>query len=179
MKTHIVDMFSELEIQQISEIINHEKLTKKVFVWNEFAGEPFPQDIVDDKSMYIQNVSLGKIMINNLELPQSIINKINSVAAENGIDADFFCATYTEYSGEYGAPSLTPHKDNMDFLLIDYQIDANTSWPIYVEDTEYDLANNDAVMFLPGRMIHGRIDKEFTNKEYVKMIFFDMKLRDN
>ena len=178
MKKHIKNLFSSQEVEQLSKLIDYEKSKRTIFVWDEFAGEPFPQDVINDESQYIHNVSLGKIRF-NFEVPKNIIDKLNNVAKENELDATYFCATYTEYSGKYGRPNLLPHKDNMNFCLIDYQLFANTSWPLNIDDVEYDLLDNEAIAFLPAQLTHGRIDREFTDNDIVKMIFFDMKLNSD
>lgn len=172
---HIKNLFEPEEKAQIARLIEDEKAKRKLFVWNEFAGEKFPQEIIDDSDYMIQNISLGKIMF-NITIPESIKEKLVKTAKYLGADVGYFCATYTEYSGKYGKPVLTPHKDRQDFCLIDYQLDANTSWPLYIDDQEYDLSNNDGLIFFPARSTHGRIEKDFTNDDYVKMIFFDMQV---
>ena len=175
MTQHIKSLFDAEEVALIEQIVNDEKSRRKVYVWDEFSGQQFPQGIMDDSEYMVQNVSLGKIMF-NLSLPDLIRSKLVDVAKAGGFDVNYFCATYTEYSAEYGKPVLTPHKDMQNFCLIDYQLDANTSWPLFVEDDTFDLEVNDGLMFLPSKMMHGRPDKVFTDGEYVKMIFFDMKL---
>lgn len=177
MKTLIKDLFLKEEVEQLSILLDMEKAKRELVVWDEFSGEPFPQAEVDDSSKYIQNISLGKIMF-NFEVPENIKSKLEKIARDAGFDVDFFCATYTEYCGKYGDPVLQPHKDKMNFCLIDYQLDANTSWPLYADDDQYDLQNNEALMFLPAQSIHGRIFKRFTDEEVIKMIFFDMKFRN-
>lgn len=175
MQKHIVDLFEPEEVLIIKNLIDSEKAKRETFVWNEHAREPFPQEMMDSPAHMIQNTSLGKIMF-NLTFPDFVKDKLIDAAKKMGLEVEYFCATYTEYSSKYGKPVLTPHKDSQDFCLIDYQLDANTSWPLVIEENIYDLSNNDALIFLPSRLTHSRQDKVFVDDEYVKMIFFDMKL---
>lgn len=177
MKKHIQNLFSIEEAAMLASLIEVEKESRKLFVWDEFGGDPYPQDIMDDPSYYINNKSLGKIMF-NFTLPQILIDKLNSLMAELGLDAEYFCSTYTEYSAKYGSPVLQPHKDRMNFCLVDYQLEANTSWPLCIDDEEYDLSDNEAIAFLPAQLTHSRVDKVFAENDCVKMIFFDMKFRN-
>ena len=175
MAKQIKKLFSIEEVEYLKKLIHDEKAKRKVFVWDEFSGDKFPQEIMDSSDHMVQNVSLGKIMF-NLAIPDSLKDKLVEVAKSIGYDVEYFCATYTEYSKDYGKPILTPHKDKQNFCLIDYQLEANASWPLFVEEQTFDLANNDGLIFLPAQMVHGRTEKAFLDKEYVRMIFFDMKL---
>jgi hypothetical protein len=175
MAEQIKNLFDIEEAEYLKKLIDDEKAKRTVFVWDEFGGDQFPQEMMDSAEHMVQNVSLGKIMF-NLSIPDSLKDKLVGVAKYMGYDVEYFCATYTEYSRDYGSPVLTPHKDKQNFCLIDYQLDANTSWPLFVEEQIFDLSNNDGLIFLPSQMVHGRPEKVFLDKEFVKMIFFDMKL---
>jgi len=175
MTEQIKNLFGTEEVTYLKKLIQDEKAKRTIFVWDEFSGDQFPQEMMDSPNHMVQNVSLGKIMF-NLSIPDSLKAKLVEVAKYVGYDVGYFCATYTEYSKDYGKPVLTPHKDRQNFCLIDYQLEANTSWPIVVEDQEFDLSDNDGLIFLPSKMVHGRPDKIFIDDEYVQMIFFDMKL---
>lgn len=177
MKKLITDLFSAEEAAMLSALIETEKQSRKLFTWDEFGGDPYPQEIMDDSSYYINNKSLGKIMF-NFTLPQVFIDKLNSLMVSLGLDAEYFCSTYTEYSSKYGNPVLQPHKDRMNFCLVDYQLEANTSWPLCIDDEEYDLNDNEAIAFLPAQLTHSRVEKTFIGDDCVKMIFFDMKFRN-
>lgn len=172
------NIFSENEIEDIKSEIISQTSVKTLYVWDELKEGKLPDEVMKSHNPYVQNVSLGKVMI-RLDLPQSITDKVLSLCKEHDPAITYHGATYTEYDGKYGVPRLSKHRDRFKhFLLLDYQLDANTSWPLYVEDSQYDLSNNSAILFYPGDQFHGRIDKSFENGEYVKMIFFDLR-RDN
>jgi hypothetical protein len=80
---------------------------------------------------------------------------------------------YVEYNVKYGAPVLPPHVDG-DFneLIIDYQLESNTRWPIGVNLELYPLEDNEAVIFNPNTNIHWRTHKDFQPDEFVHMLFF-------
>lgn len=178
MQKHVKDIFSDSQIDYINQHITEELSKREVYIWDEHrTGEKFPEAVFMDKTKYINNVSLGKIIL-ELKLTDDIKETLVALAKNNGFDVDFFDATYTEYASKYGRPNLEAHKDYQNFCLIDYQLDSNTSWPLYIEDQEYDLKNNEGIIFVPSQLIHGRIEKEFADNEVVKMIFFDMKFKN-
>lgn len=166
-------LFSNDQIDIIKNIVNEQKLTKDVFVWDEEKYPEFP--VSKFESMILQNPHLGKIMISITDLiPKEIVKYLESL--------DFYdkpvslgTATYTEYSLKYGSPILRPHVDKVkDNLLIDYQLDTNTDWPIFIGEESFVLKDNNALVFYPGIEKHGRPEKKFLDEEYIGMIFFDM-----
>ena len=60
---------------------------------------------------------------------------------------------------------------NKNNVCFDYQLKSNTEWPIIVENEEYILKDNDALLFDPGYQLHGRPDKVFMDDDYVNMFF--------
>lgn len=175
MNKQVKNLFSKDDIELLSSLIEKEKSNRQLFVWDELSGASFLQKEVDGPDYLIQNTSLGKIFF-DLIVPESIGSKLVNITKDLGFNATYFRATYTEYSKEYGKPTLNPHKDKKDFLLVDYQLDSNAEWELFIENEHYNLDNNDALVFLPFRMTHGRIEKEFIDNEYVKMIFFYLTL---
>lgn len=107
--------------------------------------------------------------------PQLVLDKLTKIVNE-AYGEDFMLGqggAYVEYSNQYGVPDLPPHfdGDNSD-LLIDFQLSANTSWPMGVNLETYPLEDNSAVIFNPNTNIHWRPIKEFKDGEYVKLLFF-------
>jgi hypothetical protein len=124
----------------------------------------------------IQNKTLGKIIVDitGNDLREDIVKTIHDkIPAEWGIGKPLSVA-YTEYSKAYGEPELVMHKDRSDNLLVDYQLEANTEWPLYLDEDrrEVALSDNDALVFEPYNQFHGRPAKVFNEGEYVAMIFF-------
>jgi hypothetical protein len=78
-----------------------------------------------------------------------------------------------EYSLKYGEPSLSPHFDgDSTDLIVNYQLEANTDWPVGLDTEIVKLDNNSALLFNPNTSVHWRPVKKFEEGEYVRMIFF-------
>lgn len=78
-----------------------------------------------------------------------------------------------EYSSKYGEPSLSPHFDgDSTDLIVNYQLEANTDWPVGLDTETVKLDNNSALLFNPNTSVHWRPVKKFEEGEYVRMIFF-------
>ena len=107
-------------------------------------------------------------------LREDIIERIYSVVQDSS--GEKFIATdwgFAKYENKYGKPTLHPHIDgNKTELLIDYQLDSNTEWPIRIGEESYILENNDAAIFSSSSVPHWRPKKDFDDKEFVNMIFF-------
>jgi hypothetical protein len=127
--------------------------------------------------------------ISNFDLPYRIAKKIitlaEDISGEAGLEIeDYQFARYKNTEDPDGGgmlfPSLTPHCD-LTFpqprFTIDYQIGANTSWPIVVEGEEFSLANNEALTFSGTHQVHWRTHKKFSDSEYVDMVFFHLRKR--
>ncbi len=85
------------------------------------------------------------------------------------------CNNYVSvvYSSEYGEPNLPPHFDgDSTDLIINYQLDSNTSWDIALDTEVYPMEDNSALIFNPNESIHWRPHKTFKEGEYVRMVFF-------
>jgi hypothetical protein len=79
---------------------------------------------------------------------------------------------YVEYNSKYGKPNLPPHLDgDTNDLIINMQLESNTSWDIGLNTTVYTLRDNSALVFNGNTEVHWRVHKEFKEDEYVKMIF--------
>lgn len=178
MQKHVSNVFSEEQIAYLNSYISDELSKRTVYVWDEHkTRETFPEEVFMDTSKYLNNVSLGKILL-ELKVRQDIKDRVVEIAKDNGFDVEYFDATYTEYSAKYGRPNLESHTDFQHFCLMDYQLEANISWPLYIEDITYDLKDNEAITFIPSELVHGRIDKEFEDGDVVKMIFFNMTFKN-
>lgn len=80
------------------------------------------------------------------------------------------CVTY---SLEYGTPNLPPHFDGDDTdIILTYQLDSNTDWPVGIDVQHYVLQDNSAIFFHPNENVHWRTHKEFKEGEYVTVMFF-------
>jgi hypothetical protein len=124
----------------------------------------------------IINANMGKIYFNLSPdfFTESILNKLTAIAEEIEPGVTFQSATYTEYSSQYGKPTLGVHQDRFDiFLLIDLQINSNTTWELSADGADYKLEDGDAIALHAGSTDHGRPHKDFKDGEVVSMIFLD------
>jgi hypothetical protein len=110
-----------------------------------------------------------KLFIKTLEL--DVLNTVNTLLNENFLEAKAVLSV--EYSLAYGKPDLPPHFDGDDTdLIVNYQFDSNTDWPLGVNGELIELESNSGVLFNPNSNLHWRPLKTFKEGEYVKMIFF-------
>lgn len=128
--------------------------------------------INQDEVVMIDNDN-GRIMAEILPTPEHIIEKLKTIVREQYGDCEYISTVYAEYSSEYGAPRLNSHYDSKnDTTLLDYQLNANTKWAITVDNVNYELIDNQAVLLRPLKQFHGRPQKTFKQGEFVKMLFF-------
>jgi hypothetical protein len=120
-----------------------------------------------------------------IQLDEAIIDKVTKKAKEisgnNNLVLTEYCharyANVTSNCGKfYYRPALFPHHDETfkePRFTFDYQLNGNTDWAIIVEpDKELILKNNQAATFSGTHQIHWREPKEFSDDEYIEMIFF-------
>ena len=137
-----------------------------MFIWNFFT-------------IFILWKDIGRKIAEFFYIPDSIILKLTEKINELYPEYKYKNATFCEYSLKYGQPNLPPHfdEDRASDLLLDYQLESNTSWPLFIENTpkslkSFVLKDNYGHILFPKKDLHGRVDKVFNDEEYVKMIFF-------
>lgn len=163
------NFFSQEEILQIKKSIDEEMKTR-ITTNNEDYTFVDSNHIVEQKY-------LGRVVMQQVNLPQNIIKKVDEYA--NKIwSFDDECIrsgiTYNLWSKKYGSPNLNPHLDNNNLgLVLDYQLDANIIWPLNVEETKYLMDNNDMVDFIPTSEYHWRDNIDFKDGDYVGLLFFE------
>lgn len=117
---------------------------------------------------------LGRKFLLRLEISTDAKEKINNICNNFlGIDLKFTHVAYAEYSNLYGTPNLPPHFDaDNNTLVVDYQLESNTSWDLGINLKQYELKDNSALIFNANENVHWRPHKIFKSNEYVKMLFF-------
>jgi hypothetical protein len=143
----INNVFTETELEQIKTIINNTK--------------PYKNDNVLGRSVF------------DINLPVNIQSKFATLVdniSQNKLSlAHIMCV---EYSAEHGQPNLPPHFDGSHCdMMIDFQLEANTSWDLGMNTTIYPIEDNSAIIFNPNENIHWRPHKKFKDGEYIRMIF--------
>jgi hypothetical protein len=120
-----------------------------------------------------------------IKLDDSIVEKVTNKAREisgndNLVLTEYCHARYANVTSNCGKyhyrPALFPHHDETfkePRFTFDYQLSGNTDWAIIVEpDQEFVLENNQAVTFSGTHQIHWRQPKEFSDDQYIEMLFF-------
>lgn len=166
----ISDILTNEEIQEILSLVNKEKESRP-YTYFEAAQEG--AEYKKDVKVYSK---IGRLDIEKLEIPDSILDKFDNLPVYEGSEKSRINRAevmYAEYSGKYGKSELRPHYDggNSTYLL-DYQIASNTSWGIGIEDTVYEIKDNQALALSPVDQLHWRPVKDFKEDEYVSMLFF-------
>ena len=168
------NVFSEEEIQQIKSCIDNELKTRE-----HINHEDLYEGMVLENDKVFIKKNLGRLDIPNLFLPESILLKMFDFATKNNLlDKSYINEIsdirYCRYSGKYGNPKLEPHLDYGESgLILDYQLESNTSWPITIESVDYILEDNDLIILYPLNQYHWRPNKSWSNDEFLDVIFFD------
>ena len=162
-----INFLNNNEIKMLSKYIDEELSNRKIITLD--------QNTVVNTEIIILQKNIGRIVMhfNIHKMPEDIYNKvflyaktINRFTVPNTF---MFC----RYSLEYGMPKLIPHKDNSNTdFTIDYQLNSNIKWPIVVENKEYVLSNNDALIFKSSDYSHWRTPIIFKENDFVDMVFF-------
>ena len=116
----------------------------------------------------------GRVCIHGMDIPNSSIEKLNKIVSEmSNADLEGNLSLGVEYNLKYGNPNLPPHFDgDQTDVILNYQLDSNTSWSCGVNTEVFDMENNSALIFSPNANVHWRPHKEFKEGEFVRMIFF-------
>ena len=150
------NVFSDSQIKKINKMIesNHHKMSFN-----------------DDPNRGRDDMPIGK------DVDEELKNVITNIMKHLG-EYYIWHVTYSEYNNNYLNPNLPKHKDpnyEEGSITFDYQLDANTNWPICIEDECFDLNNNEAIIFDPKNQWHYRPEKTFNDGEYVRIVFFYLK----
>lgn len=124
--------------------------------------------------------------ISDFWMPESALNKIISycedISGVSGLKLEAYQFSryekFTRDDGKESMPNLTPHFDTFaePRFTFDYQIKSNTSWPIVVEENQFELSDNQAITFSGTHQIHWRPKKIFKEGEYIDMVFCHLSL---
>jgi hypothetical protein len=139
--------------------------------------KPYKQYVMD---LFVQQITDFRMPE---KIEQKIISHIEKITGLSGFEMEYQFSRYEllNANGEVAMPNLTPHFDGFEQprITFDYQLNSNTSWPIYVEGKEFVLKNNEALTFSGTHQVHWRSPKDFSEGEFVEMIFCHLYLKDN
>jgi hypothetical protein len=104
------------------------------------------------------------------EIQTKLTKKVNDLLGTSFVGELSLCV---DYSNKYGIPDLPPHFDgDTTEIIVDYQLDSNTTWELGINKEVVSLENNSALVFNPNTNAHWRPRKSFNEGEYVRMVFF-------
>jgi hypothetical protein len=172
MKPYIVrNVLSEEQVVLLKSFIEREQNSRETVYLDD------PGYLEGQNTKTVVHKFMGRLDVEQLNIPKSIMPSIQKIADDldgpnhHSIKAHGIMAV--EYSGKYGRPVLRSHKDGGDSsLMINYQLESNTSWDLCIDDEIYTLGDNDALVMDPVRQLHSRVDKTFAEGEFLKMVFF-------
>jgi hypothetical protein len=169
------NVFTLEEIQDIEKSILNELSSRSHVEWSDSTmGNTHTENLVRIKRDF-----LGRIEINNLPLPDPVIQKVLKIAKEMyQLEASYpkniSGITYVEYNKKYGQPCLNVHKDNGSCgFILDYQLSSNISWPFGVEESTYNISDNSILAMYPITHYHWRPNIEWNEGDFVRLIFFE------
>jgi hypothetical protein len=178
------NFFEKNEIEYLNNLIFKEKNKRTI----DEAHSGRHHQILDDSKMYIKKTKLSRLNIYNIKINNDIILKKIIKTAENLYNGngeilfDSLMINYCLYSKKYSGnnPELEPHVDSGEFsFIIDYQLNSNIQWPIYINYEKFILKNNCAITFYPLIQYHWRPIKDWEYDDYLEMLFFEFKTNSN
>jgi hypothetical protein len=110
----------------------------------------------------------------DLPIPTELVDIITSKAIEaHGHPLKLESISFARYNLKYGVPNLPPHvDDNFEYarLTFDIQLSSNRLWKIFVEDNDFELHENEGLVFSGTHQVHWREKVLFDSKDYVDML---------
>lgn len=137
----------------------------------------FINKLLDDNKdkILLDEPQLGRTRYNisRNDLHKSIVERLEEISKKFNTNLTFEGCYYSEYNLKYGKPELSIHTDQtVAVFTIDYQLDSNIEWEVFVEEESFLLKNNQAVTINVNKQPHWRPERIFSNGEYLKMIYF-------
>lgn len=167
----IDDFLSTKDSQTLLEKSNEELLNRTPIKDKDTNGA-----LDNESEIYRIDPTMGRCLVEIFDVTQDIKDKLTRMIRNKFGNYIFQSATFCEYNKKYGTPSLVSHMDGSDDVIcIDYQLDSNTDWPIKIDEELVTLKNNQVLIFNSGKVNHGRVEKDFEDGEYIKMVFFFFK----
>ena len=178
MNSIIMDnIFSKEEIDQLYAAINEQLSSREHVEW---------VDEIHGKYTYVDTIvkiqeQLGRSTCSGIKLPDNIINKVYSLVNKEESTNEYVLmndtVTYGEYNPKFGTPDLAPHYDGgKASLILDYQLESTVDWAIGVDDELHIIKDNSALLLRPLDYSHYRPKRVWNDGEYVKMLYFDLRL---
>jgi hypothetical protein len=121
----------------------------------------------------------GQGVLDHIKISDSIIAKIQKLASE-ACHEELIVAEYSivKYSPEYGYEvKLFPHYDTrqLQMFVFDVQLQTNEDWGIIIEGKQFNLLDNQALLFSGTQQMHWRENKKLKDDSEILMMFFWLK----
>ena len=186
----IDNVFTPDEIKDIQAVIDQELATREVVEWDDAVDGNWHESSI----IRIKRNNLGRIDINEVPIPPYIVDKVTEIAKANcQIDVTIerlIAVTYAEYSTKYGQPKLEVHKDRDPFnkdggkgsggagVVLTYQLESTVSWQVGNNKDLYIIPDNGILMLYPRQDYHWRTIRKWEDKDFVRVLFFEMSTPD-
>lgn len=169
-------MFSDDQVRRLKRNIyaHYNSLEKKEFSEEELKSQNNLKNLTRiEKQLGRSSCTVTKV------IPDDVLNDLINSAEKHG-EIDWYNFLFVRYSSEFGIPVLGPHMDEHSTnFAVNYQLDSNIDWDIVLEDTNYSLDNNSALVFSPSEIVHWREPRSFKYEEFVDMVLFYFVLKGN
>jgi hypothetical protein len=121
----------------------------------------------------------GQGILDDIKITNEIKDKIESIATKH-IGEEMILENFSiaRYSPEYGYEvKLFPHYDTrpIEMFVLDIQLKTNEDWGIIVEGEQYNINDNDALLFSGTQQMHWRERKTLSKESEIYMLFCWLK----
>jgi hypothetical protein len=160
-------------------------IVKDIFTQEEIDDIIFQMDSTPIEKRRVQGWG-GQVCFDNIQLSENIKSRINNLMNAN-LEEDVVLMQYTvvRYDNKHGyLAKLFPHYDTRpcEMFVFDAQLKTNEDWGIIVEGQQFNLNDNEAIIFAGTQQMHWREKKDLPMTTEINMIFFwfthkDIKLK--
>lgn len=117
----------------------------------------------------------GQGILDDIKITENIKKKIEDIATKN-IGEEMILENFSiaRYSADYGYEvKLFPHYDTRkaEMFVLDIQLKTNQDWGIIVEGCQYNIKDNDALLFSGTQQMHWRERKKLFKESEIYMMF--------
>lgn len=178
-----IDQFPEYkQLRKIQNPINDENFMPVTLdnIFNNIETEYILKTIKEFPSEKIRVQKWGgQGVLDGIKILDSMIKQVEFLASK-ACNKDLILAEYSivKYSPEYGYEvKLFPHYDTRPYemFVFDIQLESNIDWGIIVEGKQFNLLNNQALVFSGTQQMHWRENKKLPDGSEVLMMFCWLK----
>jgi hypothetical protein len=154
-----------------------------VVINNIFSNEETKHILNSIKSFSLDKIRVqkwgGQGILDDIKITDEIKDKIESIATKHvGEEMILENFSIARYSPEYGYEvKLFPHYDTrpVEMFVLDIQLKTNENWGIIVEGKQYNINDNDALLFSGTQQMHWRERKSLSKDSEIYMLFCWLK----